>query len=155
MRSLDRGMKRHYGRKKVFKIGFFQSILLLVISCLWSFLKHVRLMFLYLLHSNDNHENLAIVYPPLKVVHTSPHFIIDFDQNFPSKPCDDHSQVDEPHETKDDVSPLVLDPTPSKIQHRYQPLKLPHVLHNFPPKDYEYLHVFDGEPNAIIVEKHV
>jgi hypothetical protein len=53
-------------------------------------------------------------------------------------------QVDEPHETKVDVSPLVLDPTPSKIQHRYSPLKLPHILHDFPPKHYKYLPVFDG-----------
>jgi hypothetical protein len=59
------------------------------------------------------------------------------------------------HETKVDVSPLVLDPTPSKIQHRYSPLKLPHILHDFPPKHYKYLLVFDGEPNAITAEKHV
>jgi hypothetical protein len=67
------------------------------------------------LHSTDDHENLAIVYPPLKVVHISPHCITDFDQNLPSEPCVDHSQVDEPHEIKADISHHIIDPTPSKI----------------------------------------
>jgi hypothetical protein len=102
-----------------------------------SFPEHAKQIFLYLLHSNDDHENLAIVYHPPKFVHISPHFITYFDQNIPSEPCDDHSQVDEPHETKDDVSPLVLDSTPSNIQHRYSPLKLHHILHDIPPKHYK------------------
>ena len=89
-----------------------------------------------MLHANDDHDNLEIVYPPLKFIQISPQFINDFDQNLPSDPCDNHDQVDEPHETKDDISPLVLDPTPSKTHHRYRPLKFPHILHNFPPKHY-------------------
>jgi hypothetical protein len=32
---------------------------------------------------------------------------------------------------------------------------LPHILHDFPPNYYEYLLVFDGEPNAISGEKHI
>jgi hypothetical protein len=107
------------------------------------------------LHANNDHDNLEIVYPPLKFIHISSHFIIDFDQNFPSEPCDNHDQVDEPHETKADISPPILDPTPSKIQHRYKPLKLPHILHDLPPKHYKYLLVFDGEPDAITAEKHI
>ena len=103
---------------KYLNLDFFQGILFFVIICLWSFLEHVKQFFLYLLHSNDDHENLAIVYPPLKFVHIFPHGITDFDQNITSEPCDDHSQVDETHEIKDDISPLVLDPKPSKIQHR-------------------------------------
>jgi hypothetical protein len=140
---------------KYLKMDFFQGILFFVISCLWSFLEHAKQIFLYLLHSNDDHENLAIVYPPLKVVHAYPHCITDFDKNYPSGPCDDHNQVDEPHETRDDISSPALDPTPSKTQHRYRPLKLPHILHDFPPKHYEYLPMFDGEPDAISAEKHI
>jgi hypothetical protein len=124
---------------KYLKLDFFQGILLFVISCLWSFLEHARQMFLPLLHSNDDHENLSIIYPPLKVVHAYPHCITDFDKKFPSQPCDDHNQVNEPHETRFDISPPALDPTHSKTQHRYRPLKLPHILHDFPPKHYEYL----------------
>jgi hypothetical protein len=140
---------------KYLKLDFFQGILLFVISCLWSFLEHAKQIFLYLLHSNDDHENLAIVYPPLKVVHAYPHCITDFDKKIPSGPCDDHNQVDEPHETRVDISSPALDPTPSKTQHRYRPLKLPHILHDFPPKHYEYLPMFDGEPDTISAEKHI
>jgi hypothetical protein len=140
---------------KYLNLDFFQGILLFVVSCLWSFLEHVKQFFLYLLHSNDDYENLAIVYPPLKFVHTYPHRITDFDKKIPSKPCDDHNQFDEPHETKYDISPLLLDPTPSKIQHKYIPLKLPQFLHDFPPEHYEYLPVFDGELDVISAEKHI
>jgi hypothetical protein len=140
---------------KYLKLDFFQGILLFVISCLWSFPEHVRQIFLYLLHANDDHDNLEIIYPPLKVIHISPQFITDFDKNIPSKPCDNHDQVDEPHEAKADISPPVLDPTSSKTQHRYIPLKLPQILHDFPPKYYKYLPVFDGEPDAISAEKHI
>jgi hypothetical protein len=143
------------GERKYLKLSFFQDIIFFVLNYILSFPEHAKQIFLYLLHSNDDHENLAIIYPPLKVIHISPQLITDFDQKFSSKPCDDHSQIDEPHETKADVSPLILDPTPSKIQHRYSPLKSPHILHNFPPKHYKYLHVFDGEPNATTAEKHI
>jgi hypothetical protein len=151
----DRGMKRHYGRKQVLKIGFFQGIILFVISCLWSFPEHARQFFLHLLHANDDHDNPEIAYPPLKIIQISPQFITDFDQNLPPEPHDNYNQVDKPHETKDDISSHVLDSTPSNIQHRYRPLKLPHLLHDFPPKHYEYLPVFDGEHGAITAEKHV
>jgi hypothetical protein len=67
---------------KYLKLDFFQGILLFVISYLWSFLEHAKQIFLYLLHTNDDHENLTIVHPPLKVVHAYPHYITDFDKNF-------------------------------------------------------------------------
>jgi hypothetical protein len=140
---------------KYLKLDFFQGILLFVISCLWSFPEQARQIFLHLLHANNDHDNTEIAYPPLKIIQISPQFITDFDQNLPPEPYDNHDQVDEPHETKADISPPVLDPTPSKTQHRYRPLKLPHILHDFPPKYYEYLPVFDGEPDAISAEKHI
>jgi hypothetical protein len=143
------------GENKYLKLSFFQNIIFFVINYLLSFPEHAKKNIIYLLHSNDDHESLAILYPPPKFVHIYPQCIIDFDQNFPSEPCDDHNQVDEPHETKADISPLVLDPTPSKVQHRYKLLKLAHILHDFPPNHYKYLHVFDGEPDAIKVEKHI
>jgi len=143
------------GENKYLKLFFVQDIIFFSIKYLWSFPEHAKQYFLYPLHSCDDHVNLAIVYPPLKVVHISPQFVTNFDQNFLYEPCDDHSQFDEPHETKDDISPHVLDPTPSNIQHRYRTLKLPHILHDFPPKNYKYLPMFDGEPNVIKFEKHI
>ena len=106
------------GENKYLKLSFFQDIMFFVIDYLLSFPEHAKQFFLYLLHSNDDHENLAIVYPPPKVLHISHHFIIDFDQNLPSEPCDDHSQVDEPHETKVDISTPILDPISSKNHYR-------------------------------------
>jgi hypothetical protein len=140
---------------KYLKLDFFQGIILFVISYLWSFPKHARQIFLHLLHANDDHDNLEIAYPPLKIIQISPEFITDFDQNLPPEPYDNYNQVDKPHETKADISSPELDSTPSNIQHRYRPLKLPHILHDFPPKHYEYLPVFDGEHGAITAEKHV
>ena len=115
---------------------------------LWSFPECAKQFFLYLLHSNDDHDNPKIAYPPLKIIQIYPQFITDFNQNLPPKPCDNHDQVDESHETKAYISPLVLDKKPSKIHHRYRPLKLPQVLHDFPPEHYKYLHVFDGESDV-------
>jgi len=106
------------GENKYLKLSFFQDIIFFVTKYVFSFPKHAKQIFLYLLNSNDDHENISIVYIPLKFVHISPQFINDFDQNLPSEPCDEHSQVNEPHETKVDVWPLVLDPTLSKIQNR-------------------------------------
>jgi hypothetical protein len=148
-------MRRHYERKQMLKMGFFQTIFLFVISCLWSFLENARQVLLFLLHANNDHGNLENIYPPLKITRTSPQFITHSDKEISCGLCDDHNQVDEPHETKVDISSPALDPTPSKTHHRYRPLKLPRILHNSPPKHYEYLPMFDGEPDCISVEKHI
>ena len=58
---------------KYLKLDFFEGILLFVIGCLCFFLEHAKQIFLYLLHSNDDHEKLAIIYPPIKVSHAYPH----------------------------------------------------------------------------------
>jgi hypothetical protein len=145
-------MKGHHGRKKVPKVEFFPRhnfFLLLITFC--PFMNMLNKFFF----TCYDHDNFSLVYPPLKFVHISPHCITDFDQNIPSDPCDYHGQVDEPYEIKVDISHPLLDPTPSKIQQRYKPLKLPHILHNFPPNHYKYLPVFDAEPNTITAEKHI
>jgi hypothetical protein len=126
-----------------------------VVNCLFSFPEHAKQIFLHLLHANDDHDNLEIVYPPLEIIQISPQFMADFDQNIPSEPFANHDQVDELHEAKNDISSPILDPTFSKTQHIYKPLKLTRILHDFPPKHYKYLPVFDGEPNASTTEKHI
>jgi hypothetical protein len=137
------------------KWDLFQSILLFVISYFFSFLEHAKQVFIYLLHLDDNHEKLEIIYPPLKVTHAYPHCITDFDKSFIVGPCDDHDQVNKPHKAKADVSSLVPSPASSRAQHRYRPLNLPHILHDFPPKHYEYLPMFDGELDTISTENHI
>jgi len=140
---------------KYLRLDFFQNILLFVMNCLWFFHENTRRVFLYLLLPKDDHGNLAIVYFPPKFVHACPQCIIDFYKKNSPRLCDDHDQVDEPHKSKTDISPFVFSPTSSRTQHRYTPLKLPQVLHDFPPKHYEYLPMFDGEPDAISTEKHI
>jgi hypothetical protein len=129
---------------KYLKLDFLQGIILFVVSCFWSFFEHARQTFLHLFHANDDHDNPEILYPPLKVIQITPQFITNLDQNLPPKLHDNYNQVDKNHETKTDISSHVLDSTPSNIQHIYKPLKLPHLLHDFPPKHYEYLPLFDG-----------
>jgi hypothetical protein len=59
------------------------------------------------------------------------------------------------NETKAEIVPVVINPTPSKIKERYSPLKLPFILHDFPMKHYKYLHRFDGELDGNSIEKHI
>jgi hypothetical protein len=80
----------------------------------------------------------------------SPQFITGLDKNIPSK---DHN--DKPHESNIGISSPILNPTPPRIHHRYSLLKLPQILHDFPPEYYKYIPVFDGEPNTISAEKHI
>jgi hypothetical protein len=60
------------GENKYLKLSFFQDIIFFVVNYLWSFPEHDKQFFLYLLHSNDDHDNPEIVYPPLKVIHIFP-----------------------------------------------------------------------------------
>jgi hypothetical protein len=92
--------------------------------------------------------------PSFKAAYPS-YCIVEPDQKPSSKSHDVHDQSDEFHEIKADVFPSVHNPIPSTILERYKPLKLPYILHNFPPKHYKYLPVFDGEPDILTAEKHV
>jgi hypothetical protein len=92
------------------KLKFFQGIQLFVISCLCFLLENAKQIFLYLLHSNDDQEKIAIIHPPLKIAHAYPHHIDDLDKSFTTGPCDDHDQVGKPHKSKVDASPLFLRP---------------------------------------------
>jgi hypothetical protein len=137
--------------KKYFKSGFFQNIIWFVVEYLWFFLEYAKHVSLHLLHVNDDRHNPKVAYPPLKIIQISHQFVDDLDQNIPSEPYHNPNQVDKPREIKTNIS---LDSTPSKTQRRYRPLRLPHTLHDFPPKHHEYLPVFDGEMGTTTAEKH-
>jgi hypothetical protein len=140
---------------KYLKWEFFQGILLFFIILFWYLPEHARKIFLHLLHENNDHDNPNFAYPLLKIIKISPQVIVDLDQNIPPEPYDIYNQANKLHETKVDISSHVLGSTPSNIHHRYRPLKLPHILHDFPPKYYEYLPVFDGEQGTVTGEKHI
>jgi hypothetical protein len=81
--------------------------------------------------------------------------ITDIHQAPSSEPYDVHDHSCELNETKAELVPSVLNPTPSKIQERYSPLKFPSILHDFPLKHYKYLPRFDGELDGQSAEKHI
>jgi hypothetical protein len=101
-------------------------------------------------------KKYTFVYPSSKVVNTS-HVpcITDPDQEISFELYDVHDQCDKPQDTQENIISLVLKPQPSKIKERYKPLQLPHILHDFPPKHYKYLPLFDGEPGNPTTEKHI
>jgi len=78
------------GENKYLKLSFFQDIIFFVIDYLLYFPEHAKQIFLHLMHANNDHYNLKIVYPPFKFIQISPQFITDFDQNLPFDPCDNH-----------------------------------------------------------------
>jgi hypothetical protein len=91
------------------------------------------------------------LYYSFEAISTSPFFIGDPEQD----PNVNHRQASEPLDTKDDIPSPIPDSTLTKITRKYRPLKLPSILHDFPTKNYRYLHVFDGELEKISAEKHV
>jgi hypothetical protein len=44
---------------------------------------------------------------------------------------------------------------PSKITDIFKHLKLPSILHDFPPKHHKYLPKIDGEPDTLTAQKYV
>ena len=60
-----------------------------------------------------------------------------------------------PHDAKVDTTLLPCDSIYCKIQNWYRPLQLPHFLHYFPTKHYQYLPIFDGESDNLTTEKHL
>jgi hypothetical protein len=84
-----------------------------------------------------------------------PPCISDIHQAPSSKPYGVHDHSCELNETKAELVPFVLNHVPSKIQERYNPLKFPSILHDFPLKHYNYLPRFNGELDGCSVEKHI
>jgi hypothetical protein len=81
---------------------------------------------------------------------------IDDNHQAPSSELYDvHDHSCELNETKGDLVPSVLNHVPSKIQERYNPLKFPSTLQEFPLKHYKYLPRFNGEIDGHSIEKHV
>ena len=91
------------GENKYLKLSFFQDIIFFVVNYLLSFPEHARQFFFYLLHFNDDHGNPEIVYPSLRIIQISPQISANSGKKLPSEPCDNHDQVDEPHEAKADI----------------------------------------------------
>jgi hypothetical protein len=147
-------MEGHYMKNRYQSLNFLQDIILFFINCLLSFPKHVKIIFLYLLYSNDDHKS-TFVYPSFKAVNTTLSCIIDLDEIPSFKSCDDYIQFDKPQEIKANISPFVHSLISSKIPDRCGPLKLPLILHDSPPKHYKYLPMFDGELEKFSAQNNI
>ena len=104
---------------------------------------------------SSNHETTSFVYPSLKVVDSLPFYIPEADHIPLSESYDVYNQSCKPHEVNTDVTSSEHNPMSTSSQERYKPLKLPPILHEFPPKYYKYLPVFDGEVESLTAERHL
>jgi len=147
-------MKVNSGNTRYTRLSFLQEGILCFINIFFSFLDFFKRIFLYLLHSNEDHKT-TFVYPSLKSVDTIYSCIVDPEQDPCTESYDDHIQSFEPHETKADIPSPILNHMPSKIPERYKCLKLPSILHDFPPKHHKYLPKFDGDLDTLKAQKHV
>ena len=154
MRPIDRDMKGNNGRTKYIRLSFLQEVVSCFINIFFSFLKFLKIIFLYLLHSNEYHK-ATFIYPSLKIVDTLSSCIVDPEQDPSPESYDNHTQSFEPHETKPGSPSHVLNPIPSQIPEKYRPLKLSYILHYFPPKHHKYMLKFGGEPNKFYAKKHI
>jgi hypothetical protein len=154
MRPVDRDMEEKYGKIRYSSLSLVQEVLFCFINIFLSFPEFFKRIFLHLLHSNESQRS-TLVYPSLQTVGIPPSCITDIHQAPSSEPYDVHDHSCELNETKVELVPSVLNPAPSKIQERYNPLKLPSILHDFPLKHYKYLPRFDGELDGHSTEKHI
>jgi hypothetical protein len=155
MRPVDRDMEEKYGKIRYSSLSLVQEVLFCFINIFLSFPEFFKRIFLHLPHSNEAHRS-TLVYPPWKTIgipHSS--CITNFHQAPSYEPYDVYDHSCELNETKFELVPSVLNPTPSKIQERYNPLKFPSILHDFLLKHYEYLPRFDGEIDGKSAEKHI
>ena len=154
MRPVDRDMEEKYGEIRYSSLSLVQEVLFYLFNIFLSFPEFFKRIFLHLLHSNEAHRS-TLVYPPWKTIGIPPSCITDIHQDPSSEPYDVHDHSCELNETKDDLVPYVLNPTPSKIQERYSHYKFPPILHEFPLKHYKYLPRFDGNLDGYSAEKHI
>ena len=152
MSPIDIDMEGQYGKIRYLSLSVFQNVIIFLINIFLSFPEYFKRIYLHLLHSNEDHRS-TLIYPSLQTVDIPSSSINDIHHNPLSKPHDINDQSCKPHETKVNLVSFLPFPSPSKIQERYKPLRLPSILHDFPPKHYKYLPMFDGE--SITTEKHI
>jgi hypothetical protein len=147
-------MEEQYGKIRYSSLSLVQKVPFSFINIFLSFPEFFKRICLHLLHSNEAQRS-TLVYHPWKIVGIPPSCITDIHQAPSSEPYDVHDHSCELNEAGDELVPFVINPTPSKIQERYSPLKFPPTLHDFPMKHYKYLPQFDGELDGKSVEKHI
>jgi hypothetical protein len=142
MRHVDRDMEEKYGKIMYSSLSLVQEVLFCLINIFLSFPDFFKRIFLHL----NEAQKYTLVYLSFQTVGIPLYSCItDIHQDPSSKPYDVHDHSFELNETKVDLVPFVLNPTPSKIQERYIPLKFPSILHDFPLKHYKYHPRFNGE----------
>jgi hypothetical protein len=155
MIPIDRDMEGKYGKIRYLSLSLVQEVIFYFINIFLSFPEFFKIIFLHLLHSNEAHRS-TLVYPSFQIVSIPPSSCItDIHQDPSSEPYDVHDHSCDLNETKVELVPSVLNPAPSMIQERYNPLNFPSILHDFPLKHYKYLPRFDGELDGQLVEKHI
>jgi hypothetical protein len=164
-------MKRWKEKTRYQTINFFKELIFFFISSFMSFPLHVKRIILCFVYSYDYKPTNA--YSSLSKEYVSSSCTIDLDlissYDFIGK-NEVHilipPEVDpscKPVNNKVDLSPPQVITAPfcgqltyvqSKIREGYKPLKLPFVLHDYPPNFLDYLPRFNGEDH-VTVEQHM
>jgi len=110
----------------------FKEILLCCIDLFLSLCVYIQ-RFLFC-QEFSSHEKTAFVYPSLDLVHAPASSLLEDDSSPFSETYEICDQPCKPNEIKDDEVPLEHASLPSRSQLRYKPLKMPPVVHEFPPK---------------------
>jgi hypothetical protein len=160
----DRKMKELKGKTRYQVISFLQELILFFISSFMSFPLHVKRIILCFVYSDDHKP--VVVYPSLKEEDLPSSYIVDFDLIPSPQPIEnnvvhiqispDHDQSCELVNNKFHLPPLqIIAPScnqlteiHSRIRKGYKPLKLPFILHDFPPNFLDYLPKFNGEDHV-------
>jgi hypothetical protein len=154
MRPVDKDMEGKYGKIRYSSLILVQEELFCFINIFFSFPDFFEIIFFHIMHSNEAQIS-TLVYPPWKTIGIPPSCITYIHQSPSSEPYDVQDNSCELNETTDEIIPSILNPTPSKIQERYTPLKFPSILHDCPLKHYKYLPRFDGELDGHSSKKHI
>jgi hypothetical protein len=143
-------MKGHYRKTRHPSLCFLQGIIYSFINIFLCFLEYFKRIYIHLLPSNEDLRS-TLAYPSLQTIDSPSSCITDIHHDPSFELYDVQGQFCKPNKVKIDLVSYVLTPSPSKIQERYKPLRLPSILHDIPPKHYKYLPMFDEN---ITAEKH-
>ena len=148
---------RRYKKTRYRVISFFEELIIFFISYFLNFPSHVKRIILCFVYSDDHKH--SFVYPSLEEDPSSSS-IVDLDPIFlvePYEKNDVHIPIfpehDQPSQLVDSKLDLPLEITivsfnqpciqlskvQSKIREHYKPLKLPLILHEYPPNFLDYL----------------
>ena len=129
-------MGRLVEKTRYLRFSFLQNISDFLVNISFSFFKFVRIIYHGLSHPNKSCD-FTPIYPSLQTQSISSSCTYDFNQDPSPQTFDIKRKPDEPHEAISENTSHIQDLVASNTQILYMPLRLPHILHDFPTKHYK------------------